>query len=195
MTRLFPRTLFCVAFALVGATAVAEDCLKQGDAIGAFFVTKVGGAADDGVSPGDELCYRCRYGSSPIVLVFARRADSKLVELVQQIDSTIAANEEARLRGLVTFLGEDLAEVKDGASEFAQQTGVKFVPVAIAKETETGPPNYKLDDSEVTVLIANDSQLVSMHRSKKKRINIPNLMREVKQMIQTRRAKRQSSRF
>lgn len=174
--------------------AAADDCLEKGDAVGAFYVTKIAGAVNDGVKCGQELCYRCRYGSRPMVMVFARETTPELVKLVKEIDSAIAEDNESQLRGLVTFMGEDVAEVKDDASVFAEESGVKHLPVAIAKDTQTGPPNYKLDNSAITVFIAEDSQLVSMHRSKTERINASSLMGRVRQLIRTKRLLKRESR-
>ncbi len=174
------------------AVAVAK-CQNEGDPAGAFYVTKIAGAKDDNVQPGQELCYRCRYGSRPMVIVFARETDLKLVQLVKEIDSMIGANQESQLRGLVAFMGEDVAEVKDNASSFAEQSGAKYVPVSIAKETATGPPNYRLDDSAVTIFLVKDSKLVSRHRCDAKRINVLALMRNVKQMLQSHRSSKRSS--
>ena len=40
------------------------------------------------------------------------------------------------------------------------------VPVVVAKETETGPPNYKLpQDAPVTIVVAKDSQVVRVYTS------------------------------
>ncbi len=75
MSRLFlgsvlSAALFC---GLASAADKAEECLKQGDPIGAFYVTKVAGADEDGVPVGEELCYRCKYGSRPMVMVFTSK--------------------------------------------------------------------------------------------------------------------------
>ena len=176
-----------------GDAVAAAQCLKAGDPVGAFYVTKIAGAKDDGVQPGQELCYRCRYGSRPMVIVFARKRNAKLVQLVKEIDSVIGDKEESQLRGLVAFMGKDVAEVKDNASTFAEQSGAHHVPVAIAKETETGPPNYRLDDSSVTVFMVKDSKLVSLHRCDAGRINVLALMRGVKQMLRSDRPSSGSS--
>jgi hypothetical protein len=50
-----------VAAALVTAAASAEELksgLQPGQSVGAFQVVKCGGAPDDGVKIGGELCYR-----------------------------------------------------------------------------------------------------------------------------------------
>ena len=38
---------------------------QTGDSIGAFNVTKLCGAEDDGVEAGKTLCYRCKNGKRP----------------------------------------------------------------------------------------------------------------------------------
>ena len=50
-----------LAAALVAGVAIADELksgLQVGDDVGAFQVVKCGGAVEDGVDVGDELCYR-----------------------------------------------------------------------------------------------------------------------------------------
>jgi hypothetical protein len=173
-----------VATFAVADDGTNEDCLKQGDAIGAFYVTKVAGAEDDGVEPGDDLCYRCRYGSSPMVMVFTRQIGGKVPQLVKELDAAVTAHEESRLKGLLTLMGEDAAVLKEDAKKVAQTTGTKNVPVVIAKETKTGPLNYRLpSDAEVTIIVAQDSQVVATHTFAATKIDVAAIMKEVKQML------------
>ncbi len=185
MTRLVLVAILAVTVTLV-ATAIAGDsvvsCLEKGDSVGVFYVTKVAGAEDDGVKEGQELCYRCRYGSRPMVIVFTRETGGKLPELIKRIDAVVGDNDQ-QLRGLVTFIGDDLAKVKEEASKFASTAGVKHVPVVIAKETKHGPQNYKLDDSPVTIVVALDSQVVATHRCTADKIDVRQVMSEVKRML------------
>ncbi len=193
MNRLSLHALAITLLLTFTGMAAAADCLKEGDAVGAFYVSKVAGADGDGVEVGQELCYRCRYGSRPMVIVFTRQANGKLAELVKELDAAISKHEESQLRGLITFMGDDVAEVKDNASEFAKTSGAKHVPIVIAKEAKTGPPNYKLDDSAVTIFIARDSQVVSIHRGESDEIDVPVLMREVRQMLISDKVKKVAS--
>ena len=161
-----------------------DDGLKQGEAIGVFYVTKVAGAEDDGVEPGEELCYRCRYGSSPMVMVFARQTGGKIPTLAKELDSAVGAHEEVRFKGLLTLLGEDTAELEDRAKRVAEEVGIKRVPVVIAKESKTGPLNYKLPPkAEVTIVVAKDSQVVTTHVSAAAQIDVPKLMREISALL------------
>jgi len=138
--------------------------LEQGDPIGAFYVTKVAGADNDGVEKGEQLCYRCRYGSRPMVMVFARDTDGKVRQLVKKLDAAVAANEDAQFRGLLTLLGDDAAALKDTAAKVAKKTGVKNVPVVVAKDNVGGPSSYKIDKSAaVTVIVASEGKVIASH--------------------------------
>ena len=158
--------------------------LKQGDAIGAFYVTKVAGADDDGVELGDSLCYRCRYGSSPMVMIFARQTGEKLTRLVKELDSAVAENQEFKLRGLLTLMGDDAAVLKGVGKEIVAAAGARMVPVVIADDIQTGPLNYRLrSDVEVTIVVAKDSQVVATYDSAESQIDLSAVMLELKQLL------------
>lgn len=162
----------------------SHQVLQQGDPVGVFYVTKVAGAESDGVSPGEQLCYRCRYGSRPMVMVFTRKTGRRLTDLVRRLDLAVATNRGARLKGLVTFLGKDTKELQQCATSVAETAIVKEVPVVIAEETETGPANYKLpDDADVTIVVAKDSQVVHTHVYDVNHIDVTTVMNDVERII------------
>lgn len=162
----------------------AQECLKQGDAVGVFYVTKVAGAVNDGVVPGDQLCYRCRYGSRPLVMIFARRTGGRLTELVRRVDRAVASNRSSSLKGMVTLVGSDATELKQHAETVARHASVREVPVVVSEERETGPVNYKIPaDAAVTVVVAKDSQVVKLHTYDVDKIDIGQVMTEVQQIL------------
>lgn len=166
------------------ASSDVADSLSRGDAIGAFYVTKVAGAEDDGVEPGDSLCYRCRYGSSPMVMVFARQTEGNFTDLVRTLDSAVAQHEQARLRGLVTLMGDDAAELKSLGRQIAEQAEVKQVPVVIAEDIKTGPPNYHLPmDADVAIVVAKDSQVVNTYSYRGGEIDLAAIERDIEQLV------------
>ncbi len=190
MSRSFsiPTLALLVACSLIGS-AIADEAakhqgLKKGDPLGVFHVTKVAGAIDDAVEPGETLCYRCRYGSRPMVLVFARETGGKVPDLLRAIDKTVGENEDAKLKGLLTLIGDDAADLKEEARKVAAKADARLVPVAVAKETKTGPLNYKLSaDAEVTIVLAQDSQVVKTHVFKAATIDIDTIISEVTEML------------
>lgn len=182
MSRLFLGTLLSAAM-IAGLSNAADSGLQQGDSIGAFYVTKVAGAPADGVPSGKELCYRCKYGQSPMVMVFTRKSGDKVTELVKQLDKTVSANEDARLRGFVTVLGEDQAGLKSTASKIAEAAGCHTVPVAVSSEPN-GPANYRLDPSaEVTVIVAEGGKVLASHAFTADGIDVAAVLKEVEQAI------------
>jgi len=92
--------LTMVGLLAVGSAHAAE--LKSGpqvgDLVGAFQVVKAAGAPNDGVSDGEQLCYRCKLGNRPAVMVFARKPDASLAKFIEQLDAVVAKNEEKKWR-------------------------------------------------------------------------------------------------
>ena len=186
MSRLFLGTVLSAALVCgyVSAADTATECLKQGDPIGAFYVTKVAGAAEDGVSEGDELCYRCKYGQRPMVMVFTRKGGSKVNELVGMLDKAVTDHKDSQFKGLVTVLGADQSSLKGQATEIAEQSGAKNIPVVVAADSENGPESYQIDPSaEVTIIIANESQVVASHSFAADSLDVASVMKEIEEML------------
>lgn len=184
MSRLFMGTALTLALVTSYAQAADSKSLKQGDSLGAFYVTKVAGAENDGVQEGQELCYRCRYGSRPMVIIFARETSGEVAELAKQLDSAVAAHEDAQLKSFVTLLGDDTSSLNKKAKEFAQSANLKNMPVVVAKDAQQGPGNYKLSaDAPVTVVVGTDSQVVATHTFKADEIDTDAVMSDVKKML------------
>ncbi len=158
-------SLAAVVAMVFSSVAVAEDVksgLKVGESIGAFYVTKCAGAEDDKVAAGEELCYRCKNGARPQVIVFTRNADEKLVKLVKQLDSQVQKNEDAQLRAFVNVLNDSRDVASDEAKELAKSSSATHVPFVVPNEFENGPENYGINPkAELTIIFANNSKVVA----------------------------------
>lgn len=154
-----------VAVAFGSAVASAEEVksgLAEGAKIPAFNVTKVGGASADGVETGAELCYRCKYGARPQVMVFTRSTGEAVAKLTKALNEAVAKNEDKQLSAFVNVMNADKAAAEKAAKELA--AGSEKVPVVVPVENENGPANYGINpDAEVTVLIASKSTVVASH--------------------------------
>src|SRR6056300_1510235 len=86
--RFASMLLVCAGLVVAATTARADltSCPQPGESVGAFIVTKVAGNAEDGVADGKALCYRCKMGARPVVMVFARSGDASLAKLVKKIE-------------------------------------------------------------------------------------------------------------
>jgi len=166
------------------ADEAGGKCLAKGDSIGAFYVTKVAGAENDGVEAGQELCYRCRYGGSPMVMVFARKSNSKVNDLVSQLNKAVESHSDARLKSFVTLMGSDEESLKKEAKKLASSTSVNNTPIVVAKDTKNGPSNYKLNPKdEVTVVIAANGQVVANHGFAAESVDVAAVMKAVESAV------------
>ncbi|QGJ70336.1 Hypothetical protein PBC10988_20310 [Planctomycetales bacterium 10988] len=161
MKRLIGGGLALAMVAMVGLT-FAGEALKKGDSVGAFHVEKIGGATEDGVDVGENLCYRCMYGNRPMVMIFTNEVDGEVPTLVQQLDQAIEKNSDSRLASFVSVMGESQEDAKAKAQQLAKQA--KHVAITVPNEVH-GPKNYNLDsDAGVTVIMASKGKVISTHK-------------------------------
>ena len=153
--------------AVTTANCFAEEVKsgpQKGDRLGAFYVTKCAGAEDDGVAEGKNLCYRCRNGRKPQVVIFTRSSDDKVVELIQQLDKAITKNADSRLTGFVNILAADKDDASDGAKKLATTSKAANVPFVVPNEFENGPDDYGISPkAAVTVLMASELGVRANH--------------------------------
>ena len=165
------RVATSVGLALVFALAVSARAAElksgpqKGEEIGAYEVVKVAGNPHDGVKVGEELCYRCKLGNRPMVMVFARKSDKNLAKLIQDLDKVVSKNEEKKLGAFVALIGtKDEAKSKAIAEKLIKETEASNIAVVAAKDQPNGPESYKLDPkADVTVLICVKGEVAANH--------------------------------
>ncbi|MBL8828814.1 MAG: hypothetical protein JNM18_17680 [Planctomycetaceae bacterium] len=159
-----------VALAVLAGSVFAEDLksgLQKDSKVGPFYVTKVAGP-EDGVTVGQNLCYRCKYGAKPQVMVFARTADDRLATLVKKLDETVGKNEEKQLKAFVNIMADSKDAADASAKAFAAKAGSKNVPIVVPNEFANGPDNYGLNPkADLTVLIVSGGTVVGNHAYEK----------------------------
>ncbi len=160
--------------------------LQPGKLIGAFNVTKCAGADEDGVKVGQELCYRCRNGGRPQVLIFTRSPkDKNVVKFIQELDKAIGENSDKQLRGFVSVLAEDKEEASATAKEVAKSSKTKNVPFVVPNEFENGPADYGLNSkAEVTIILANGGKVQSNHAvATAKDLKVDDVIADVQKLV------------
>ncbi|MEO8497662.1 MAG: hypothetical protein ABI614_21560, partial [Planctomycetota bacterium] len=166
MRNLTVAAMAAMLFASVSFVSAEElkSGLQAGAAIGAFDVTKLAGAADDGVAEGDNLCYRCKNGARPQVMVFTRSSDEQVVKLVAKLDQAISENSSKQLRAFVNVIGEDKSAAAKDAKKLAASSKAKSVPFVVPNEFENGPGDYGLNaKAAVTVILAEGGKVKASH--------------------------------
>ncbi len=193
MKNLFVLGVAVVSFAFCGV-AVADDAVKAeiksgpqcGDSLGAFYVTKVAGAESDGVAEGKNLCYRCKNGAKPQVIVFTRSTDPKVTELVQKLDKAIEENASSKLCVFVNVLAGDKESATEEAKKFAATSKAKNVPFVVPNEFENGPDNYGVNaKADVTVMLASDLGVKATHAVKDaKDLNVDSVLKDLSKILE-----------
>ncbi len=97
-----------LAAASIGGAAIAADgVLHSGRAVGepvpTFYVRAVTGPLEN-----RSVCYVCRNGSRPVVMVLLRAVDRNVPRLLQELDREIDRHRAEGLRGFVVLLEDDL---------------------------------------------------------------------------------------
>ncbi|HEX5443381.1 MAG TPA: hypothetical protein VFW87_06120 [Pirellulales bacterium] len=156
-----------VALALVAGVSLAvaaelKSGVQKGESINPFDVVKCAGSTEDGVELGDKLCYRCKYGNRPMVMVFSRKADENVASLVKKLDAAVEKNAEEKLAAFVNLLGDNEEALESHAKELGKKASAPNVPIVVPVEYENGPADYGISpDAEVTVILAVKGKVVS----------------------------------
>jgi hypothetical protein len=161
------RMACAVAAVVLGAavaTAEVTSGPQVGETVGAFTVTKVTGNPDDGVADGRNLCYRCKMGQRPVVMVFARSADEKLAKLLKKIEEEVEEHQAEKLSSFVNMIGTDAESLKKATAEFAAKHGLKRIAFVVPDDAKNGPPEFKIaPDADVTVVCYKGGKVQANH--------------------------------
>ena len=194
MKNLFVLSLGLVVALAVGGVATADEAAKKelksgpqtGDSLGAFYVTKIAGAEEDGIEQGQNLCYRCKNGRRPQVVVFTRSTSPKVAQLVRKLDKAVADNASSKLCVFVNFLGDDKEEVSDEAEKFAARSKAKNVPFVVPNEFENGPDNYGINSkAEITITLASDANVKATHAfASAKDMDVASVLNDINKILE-----------
>jgi len=162
------RAILCtiMAVGMVASVTRAADVQsgpQKGDLLGPFEVIKVAGAPNDGVPSGKQLCYRCKLGNQPVVMVFAPKADAGVTELAKELDQLVGQNKDKKLGSFVNLVGDEANKLEEQAKTFADKAKLENVAVVVPVESKDGPEAYKINSQAVTVLIYRDGKVVVNH--------------------------------
>src|SRR5579864_6018029 len=82
--------------------ATLQSGLQAGERVQTFYVRAITGPLKN-----KSVCYVCRNGDRPVVMIFVRRITPELKKLLKGIDAEIDAHRAAGLRGFGVFLAGD----------------------------------------------------------------------------------------
>ena len=157
-TTLALLTFVCVSSSTGLKAATLRSGLQEGDYPLAYYVSDV-----TGPRAGQRLCYRCNYGSRPVVNIFIRNMNERVASLVKEIDNIVAENEDRGMAAFVVVLTDEPARHEESLRTTAQRYRIRHSPLTVFNNT-SGPGKYKLSEAaDVTVMMWVDDEVKVNH--------------------------------
>jgi len=126
---------------------LSEAGPKAGSTISPFFVRAVTGPHRN-----RSVCYVCRYGSRPVVMVLVQKVDPRLGQLLTTIDQVIDQNRLAGLRGFGVLVTDQSARAVPILQTIAFDQKV-HMPLTAATTSIAGSGGHNLHPEAATTLI------------------------------------------
>lgn len=156
-----------VALALAFGGLVAAEKVKSGPQVGDAVPGPFEPLNITGPAAGEKSCLYCRFGSSPVAMIFAREATPEVKALLQKIDSCCTKNDE--MNSCVVFCSDD-SHMEKQLKSMAKDAGLKKLVVSMDKAN--GPEAYNVsNDAAVTVLLYRDRKVKANYAFKKGELN------------------------
>jgi hypothetical protein len=128
-----------------------QSGLKVGDRVQTFYVRAITGPLKN-----KSVCYVCRNGDRPVVMIFVRRITPELKKLLKGIDAEIDAHRAAGLRGFGVFLAGVGNELLPQVQTLAFDEKISL-PLTIAAAPSDGSAGGTIHpDAAVTVMLYRD---------------------------------------
>ena len=105
-----------------------------------------------GPAKGTTLCYVCRYGGRPSLVVFTRTLDGHFPDVAKAAEKFVVDNKERRAAGFVVLLGSNTKANRDTLAKLAD-THKLTIPLTIAADGPKGPADYKLGGNFDTLVL------------------------------------------
>jgi hypothetical protein len=155
--------MICLGILATAASAFSDQTLtrlKSGPEIGSevssFYVRAVTGPL-----AGKSVCYVCRNGDRPVVMIFLRDLNADVSRLLKQLDTTVNRHRADGLRCFVVLLGE--ASQKDAARLQTLAFDEKLdLPLTLAGESLTGGGLQNLHpDADITAVLYDNRKVTA----------------------------------
>lgn len=128
-----------------------QSGLKVGEKVHTFYVRAITGPLKN-----KSVCYVCRNGDRPVVMIFVRRISPQLKKLLKGIDAEIDAHRAEGLRGFGVFLAGEGNELLPQVQTLAFDEKLNL-PLTIAAAPSDGSAGGTIHpDAAVTVMLYRD---------------------------------------
>ena len=137
-------------------TEPLESGPKSGATIHSFFVRAVTGPHRN-----RSVCYVCRYGSRPVVMVFVQKVDRKLPALLKAVDRIVDKNRVTGLRSFGVLVTDESSRAVPILQTMAFDERIRM-PLTAATTAVAGPGGNRLhEDAATTVVLYREQKAVT----------------------------------
>ena len=139
---------------------------KAGSTIHQFFVREVTGPHRN-----RSVCYVCRYGSRPVVMVVMQETDPEIATLLKAVDAIVDENRVSGLRSFGVFVTDESDRAVPTLQTMAFDERIQM-PLTAATTAIAGPSCHNLhEDAATTVILYRDQLAVRNFAFEKDSIN------------------------
>jgi hypothetical protein len=163
MKVMFTRA--CLVAVVCTFPVLAAGSAKSGPQVGEIVPGPFQPLNVNGPAAGHNACLFCRYGTNPVVMIFAREASPQLVSLLKRVDASTAAHGSDGLGSCAIFCN-DAEGLPGQLAQIAKQSNLNHI--VLATFAAEGPPRYNIaPDADVTVLLYTYGTVKANHSFKK----------------------------
>lgn len=106
------------------------------------------------------VCYVCRNGRRPVVMVFLRTLDAKIEPLLKDVDRRVDRHRADGLRSFGTYLSKDPSEAVSAVQTFSFDHKI-VMPLCVASNRIAEADGQKLhEDADVTLILYENRRVV-----------------------------------
>jgi hypothetical protein len=133
-----------------------QSGLKVGEKVPTFYVRAITGPLKN-----KSVCYVCRNGDRPVVMLFIRQITPELKKLLKRIDGEVDEHRAAGLRSFGVFVAGDSKELLPQVQTLAFDEKISL-PLTIAAAPSDGSAGRSIHpDAAVTVILYRDQTVVA----------------------------------
>lgn len=129
---------------------------EPGERVPEFYVRAV-----TGPHMGKSVCYVCRHGDRPVVMVFLRKVGQEQITLLKDLDTLLDSNRASGLRGFGVLVTDDQKQ-SVSILQTASFDAKLSIPLTVASSQIEGAQHQNLSmEAEVTVVCYREQKVVS----------------------------------
>lgn len=137
-------------------SAQLKSGMQVGERVSTFYVRAITGPLRN-----KSVCYVCRNGDRPVVMLFVRRMTPGLRELLKAVDTQVDEHRADGLRAFAVFFADERSDLPSAVQTLAFDEKLGM-PLTISAAAVEGPAGQNLDPAAaVTVVIYRDLKVAA----------------------------------